>query len=70
MSGPYDDGENVLIRFHEKVDSTDLAVKLTLTSDDGSGVWLPKSQVAALDKDAGEAWIPLWLAEKKGLSYE
>jgi len=33
---------------------------------DGDEVWIPKSQIIAIDKRDMQAEIPLWLAEKKG----
>ncbi len=66
----HDDGTNVLVRFdHVKVDRP-ASYCLALSVDDYGGVWLPKSQVANIDEDAGEVWLPLWLAEKRGLEYE
>jgi hypothetical protein len=33
---------------------------------DGEEIWIPKSQIIAIDKRDMQAEIPLWLAEKKG----
>ena len=66
----YDNGENVLVRFHHAKHETEKAHWLALTIEDEEGVWLPKSQIAHLDFSTSEVWIPLWLAEKKGLDYE
>lgn len=66
----YDDGTNVLVRFHECDDRSRKGIHLLLSPDDRDGVWLPKSKVAYIDHDAGEVWIPEWLAKKKGLDYE
>lgn len=59
----YDDGDHVLVRFETKEAETQKAVLL-------DGVWFPKSQVAHVDEDTGEAWVRLWFAEKEGLDYE
>lgn len=66
----YDDGGNVLVRFDHAASETDKAHRLALSVVDAEGVWLPKSQIAHIDFEAGEVWIPLWLAEKKGLDYD
>lgn len=70
MSRAYDDGENVLVRFYGMDGDTAKAYKILITVDDIEGVWIPRSQVADIDWDTHEMWIPLWLAEKKGLEYE
>lgn len=67
---PHDNGDNVLVRFHDARHETASAHLLAIAADDVEGVWLPKSQIAHIDLDAKEVWIPLWLAEKKGLEYE
>jgi hypothetical protein len=33
---------------------------------DGEEIWIPKSQIIAIDKRDMQAEISLWLAEKKG----
>jgi len=66
----YDDGENVVIRFHEIKSESPKAYLIALSPDDYHGTWIPKSQVANIDHEASEVWIPLWLAEKKGLDYD
>lgn len=68
----YDDGNNVLVRFHHRMPHSELtkAHHLFLSANDTEGVWIPKSLTAHLDDDAGEVWIPIWLAEEKGLEYE
>lgn len=42
--------------------------------EDGDQFWLPWSQIrdGSVDKDgdSGSVFIPLWLAEEKGLGYE
>jgi hypothetical protein len=63
-----DDGSNVLVRFESIGARSSKAVKICVDVDED--VWLPESQIAHLDEDAGEVWIPLWLAEKKGLEYQ
>lgn len=65
----YDDGQNVLIRFHHLEAQTEKAWKVALNSGPGA-MWIPKSQIAHLDKGKHEMWIPLWLAEKNGLAYQ
>jgi len=70
MSSSYDDGSNVLVRFHHAMAESDKAHLLALSVEDQEGVWLPKSQIAHIDFCSGEVWIALWLAEKKGLDYE
>jgi hypothetical protein len=73
VSREIDNGENVLVRFRSIEARTAMAYKiLTPFSDEASArmAWLPKSQVADIDEEKGEVWIPLWLAEKKGLGYE
>ena len=70
MTINHDDGTNVLVRFYEIERRTDLAHLVLLTPEDEDGVWIPESQIAAIDTGLGELWIPLWLAEKKGLEYE
>jgi len=66
----FDDGENVLVRFHRVKASSPRARLIELSVEDAEGVWIPESQIAHIDEDAGELWIPEWLAEKKGLEYE
>ena len=68
----HDDGENVLVRFHEFKGKTPSgkAYLFSLTAEASENLCLPKSQVAHIDTDTGEVWIPLWLAENKGLDYE
>jgi hypothetical protein len=70
MSAPWDDGENVLVRFDRIERQTAKAYCILLDFTDVEGVWLPKSKVARIDEDAGECWIPLWLADEKGLEYD
>lgn len=65
-----DNGSNVLVRFHALQNESEKAVLLLLDPTDTEGIWLPKSQVTHLDPEIGGAWIPLWLAEKKGFEYE
>ena len=65
-----DDGMNVLVRFDSIEGRRKKAYRLRIDPYDGPEIWIPKSQVASIDEDAGEVWIPLWLAEKKGLEYE
>jgi len=65
-----DNGSNVLVRFHEIKHDTGKATLLLLTPSDTQGVWIPNSQIAHIDDDTGEVWIPLWLAEKNGMEYE
>ena len=69
MSG-HDDGNNVRVQVHEQDGESDKACRFLVAVDDIAGTWIPKSQIAHYDDDAGELWIPLWLAEKKGLEYE
>lgn len=64
----HDDGENVMVPLQRIKAETDKAYLVMLEQGDGEEVWLPKSQVAFIDQ--GEVWIPLWLAEKKGIDYE
>ncbi len=66
------DGNNVLVRVDRLVSETPKALLVAMSSDGGEEeeVWIPKSQVASLDVDTGEVWLPLWLAEKKGLQYD
>lgn len=66
----YDNDDNVLVRIASVEAQTERAYKVTLSDDDTQGIWIPKSQVAHFDEDAGEVWIPLWLAEEKGLEYQ
>ena len=66
----YDEGSNVLVRFHHARHESEKAHLLMFSADDEQGIWFPKSQIAHLDLDANEVWIPLWLAEKKGLDYD
>ena len=66
---PYDDGDNVLVRFDGIQAETDAAVRVT-GDDYGWAEWIPRSQIAYLDEEAGEMWCSLWIAEKKGLPYE
>lgn len=66
----HDDGTNVLVRFDGVQAETEKAVCIVLDATDYEGVWIPRSQIAHIDEDAGELWIPLWFAEKKGLDYE
>ncbi len=66
----YDDGTNVLVRFHDVAAERPKSYKLLMAVDDCDGTWIPKSQVAHIDLDTGEFWIPLWLAEEKGFDYE
>lgn len=75
MSRPYDDGENVLVRFSHAKYESDKAHLLAMDEDDDEGTWFPKSQIAHIDfyparGTGSELWIPKWLAEKKGLEYE
>lgn len=72
MGSTHDDGTNVLVRFHEFKGKTPSgkAYLFSLAPEDSENLCLPMSQVAHIDTDAGEVWIPLWLAEKKGLEYE
>jgi len=65
-----DNGTNVLVRFKEVVTRTDKAVKFSTPMGVLSEFWLPKSMIAHLDEEKGEVWIPLWLAEKRGIKYE
>ncbi len=66
-----DNGTNVLVRFHEIVRRTDKAVLISIEEDDDdTSVWIPESQIAMIDTGLGEVWIPLWLAEEKGLEYD
>lgn len=49
--------------------------KAALCLIDGEEVWLPWSQIdeqsdIETDGDSGDAYIPLWLAEEKGLDYD
>ncbi len=64
-----DDGDNVLVGFDRVMSETEKAKLLAISPDDAQGVWIPSSQIASIDADAGEVWIPLWLAEAKGLEY-
>ena len=68
MNGP-DDGNNVLVKFDHVVHQTDDAI---LIVQDDEEVWIPFSQITAPgeEDELREMWIPLWLAEKKGLSYD
>lgn len=62
-----DNGSNVLVRF----DSIELErPAATLFVIGVEQVWIPVSQIAEIDAKKKEMWIPLWLAEKKGLEYE
>lgn len=64
----YNDGNNVLVRFERYIHQTEKAILVDL--DDAEEVWFAKSQVAHFDEDGKELWIPRWLAEEKGVSYE
>ncbi len=66
----HDDGTNVLVRFDSIEGRTEKAYQLRIDPYDGPEIWIPKSQVASIDREKGEVWVPLWLAEKKGLEYE
>jgi hypothetical protein len=70
MSAPWDDGENVLVRFELVERQTAKAVVILIDLCDSEGVMLPKSKVAHIDEDAGEIWIPEWLATDRGLEYD
>ncbi len=70
MSAPWDDGENVLVRFEHLERQTAKAYCILIEFSDTEAVVLPKSKVAHLDEDAGEVWIPEWLATDRGLEYE
>ncbi len=65
-----DDGNNVLVRFDHVMSETPKALLVAMGGEGDEEVWIPKSQVASLDADAGEVWLPLWFAEKKGLQYD
>lgn len=69
----HNDGENVLVRAVVSR-STEGAF---LLDQDGEEVWAPRSQIAneadledADDTEESEVWMPLWLAKKKGLTFE
>lgn len=66
----YNDGTNVLIKFHHLETQTEKAYLVALTVSRHRGMWFPKSLIAHLDKGKREMWIPKWLAEKRGLMYE
>jgi len=66
----HDDGHNVLVRFHHVVEYSAKAMRIAITVSDLPGIWIPKSQIAHHDTETHEIWIPMWLAEKKGLEYE
>lgn len=63
----YDDGNNVLVKFDRVAHETETAILIEV---DDSSEWIPKSQIACVDEELKEMWIPLWLAEKKGLDYD
>ncbi len=65
-----DNGNNLLVRFDRLVSETPKALLVATGGEGDDEVWIPKSQVASLDVDTGEVWLPLWLAEKKGLQYD
>lgn len=62
-----DNGDNVLVRFDEVKHETDGAFLIVVDEEE---VWIPKSQVAHVDHAKGEMWLPLWLAESKGVGFE
>lgn len=62
-----DDESNVLVSFESIETETDRA--LLIRTEDEESHWLPKSQIMSLDHQKNEVWIPMWLAEKKGLDY-
>ncbi len=66
----HDDGNNVLVRFHTAGHIGAKSRLIYLSPEDREGIWLPHSQIAHIDTDSGEVWIPLWLAEKMGVEYE
>lgn len=66
----YNDGNNVKVNFFAIERTTDKAHLLLMSKEDYQGIWIPSSQIAHIDEDTGEFWIPLWLAEKNGLEYE
>ena len=70
VSSHIDNGDNVVVSYHRLEADRPKAYRFTLSASDCDGVWIPKSQVAHIDEDAHEIWIPLWLAEKKGLEYD
>lgn len=73
MSRPdYDDGTNVLVRFdHQRADTGVGGAKLLrMNADNFDEVWFPNSEIKHFDAEAGEMWIPEWLARKKGVEYE
>lgn len=71
MGGPVrDKQQNVLVVFSHVSAMTEKAYRIAL-NDKGihEGMWIPKSQIAHIDKSKGEMYIPEWLAEKCGLTF-
>ena len=68
----YDDGTNVLVRCLSSEARSDKAVKFLTRFGESPArmAWIPKGQIAHLDEKKGELWIPMWLADKRGLKYE
>lgn len=68
----YDDGTNVLVRFHHIKFAGPKAksILFAMAEVDVDGVWFPKSEIAYLDPETGEVWVPEWLAKKRGVDYE
>ena len=62
--------QNVLVVFDHVSAVTEKAYCIALNgSGIHDGMWIPKSQIAHIDKSKGEMYIPEWLAEKRGLSF-
>ena len=65
-----DKQQNVLVTFSHVSAVTEKAYRIALNADGiHAGMWIPRSQIAHIDKSKGEIYIPEWLAEKRGLSF-
>ena len=65
-----DKQQNVLVTFSHVSAVTEKAFRIALNGHGlHEGMWIPKSQIAHIDKSKGEMYIPEWLAEKRGLSF-
>lgn len=69
VAGMSEDQETVEIDYdcirHETANAYLIAI--VDDGDDSEEVWIPKSQIIALDDDAHVVEIPEWLADSKGL---
>lgn len=63
MTSEFDDGNNVLVRCEDIIETKN---SYMLDND----VFVGKKIVAHVDLETNEIWIPLWLAEKEGLDYD